>query len=143
TSIPRAVPLTLQVETSRGCWWGEKHHCLFCGLNSEYMQFRAKSKDRALAEILQLVHHYGINQVAAVDNIIDMHYFRELLPEIKSRRLGLRLFYETKANLTKDQVRLLSEAGVTMIQPGIESFHSKVLHLMRKGVSPLQCAQLL
>jgi ribosomal peptide maturation radical SAM protein 1 len=143
TSIPAQVPLTLQVETSRGCWWGEKHHCLFCGLNSEYMQFRAKNKDRALAEILQLVKHHGVRQVAAVDNIMDMHYFRDLLPELKERRLGLHLFYETKANLTKEQVRLLSEAGVKMIQPGIESFHSKILHLMRKGVSPLQCAQLL
>jgi ribosomal peptide maturation radical SAM protein 1 len=21
-------------ETARGCWWGEKHHCTFCGLNA-------------------------------------------------------------------------------------------------------------
>src|SRR3954463_9020936 len=25
------------VETSRGCWWGVKHHCTFCGLNGDTM----------------------------------------------------------------------------------------------------------
>ena len=23
----------LPIETARGCWWGAKHHCTFCGLN--------------------------------------------------------------------------------------------------------------
>ncbi|MGH3850607.1 MAG: hypothetical protein ACRDRT_13040, partial [Pseudonocardiaceae bacterium] len=27
-------------ETSRGCWWGQKQHCTFCGLNGEGMPFR-------------------------------------------------------------------------------------------------------
>ncbi|SVC64916.1 uncharacterized protein METZ01_LOCUS317770, partial [marine metagenome] len=29
-------------ESSRGCWWGEKHHCTFCGLNGTSMKFRSK-----------------------------------------------------------------------------------------------------
>jgi len=53
------------------------------------------------------------------------------------------LFYETKSNLKKEQVRLLRDAGVTMIQPGIESFSDEVLRLMKKGVSGLQNIQLL
>ena len=27
----------IPMETSRGCWWGEKHHCKFCGLNGQSM----------------------------------------------------------------------------------------------------------
>ena len=38
-------------ETSRGCWWGQKAHCTFCGLNGTGMAFRHKSADRALDEI--------------------------------------------------------------------------------------------
>jgi hypothetical protein len=38
---------------------------------------------------------------------------------------------------------MLSEAGVSMIQPGIESLHRKMLTLMRKGVTPLQNVQLM
>lgn len=143
TSIPRRIPLMVQIETSRGCWWGAKHHCTFCGLNALSMSFRAKSKDRALEEILHLTSRYPIDQIAAVDNIMDMQYFRDLLPELKRRQLKLTFFYEVKANMTKEQVRLLSEAGITIIQPGIESLHAHMLTLMRKGVTALQNVQLL
>jgi radical SAM superfamily enzyme YgiQ (UPF0313 family) len=27
------VDPTVLVETSRGCWWGDKSHCTFCGMN--------------------------------------------------------------------------------------------------------------
>lgn len=142
TLISQTTPM-LQIETARGCWWGAKHHCTFCGLNALSMNFRAKSKARALEEILHLIARYPSRRIAAVDNIMDMQYFRELLPEIRRRRLGLTLFYEVKANMNKEQVKLLGEAGVTMIQPGIESLHAHMLGLMRKGVTPLQNVQLL
>jgi ribosomal peptide maturation radical SAM protein 1 len=31
-------------ESARGCWWGQKHHCTFCGLNGKGMAFRGKSR---------------------------------------------------------------------------------------------------
>ena len=30
----RSAEVVLTFETSRGCWWGERAHCTFCGLNS-------------------------------------------------------------------------------------------------------------
>jgi ribosomal peptide maturation radical SAM protein 1 len=78
-----------------------------------------------------------------VDNILDMGYFRTLLPEIARRKLDFGLFIETKSNLKKDQVRLMREAGVRMFQPGIESFSDDVLQIMRKGVKALHNVQLL
>lgn len=133
----------LPFETSRGCWWGEKHHCTFCGLNGLSMAYRAKSADRALDEILELSERYGVHEVSAVDNILAMSYFRDLLPRLKERGVGLKLFYEVKANLTREQVHLLRDAGVSVIQPGIESLSSHVLSLMQKGTTALQNIQLL
>ena len=130
-------------ETSRGCWWGERSHCTFCGLSKEAMSYRSKSQGRALEEITSLGEKYPNCVVTVVDDILDLKYFREFLPELAAKNLDLQLFYETKANLKKAQVRLLQEAGVTMIQPGIESFSDSVLSIMRKGVSALQNIQLL
>lgn len=48
----------LVVETARGCWWGEKHHCTFCGLNGTGMHFRSKSAERALSEIEELIRRH-------------------------------------------------------------------------------------
>ena len=39
----------LSAESSRGCWWGAKSHCTFCGLNGGTMAFRAKSAERFAA----------------------------------------------------------------------------------------------
>jgi ribosomal peptide maturation radical SAM protein 1 len=141
---PAAVDVlpTLLLETSRGCWWGAKHHCTFCGLNGGAMAFRRKSAGRALAEIDLLAAH-GVHSVAVVDNILDMQYFATLLPELARRGSPLGLFYEVKANLTRDQVRLLAQAGVQRVQPGIESLSDAVLALMRKGTTALQNVQLL
>lgn len=134
---------SLPFETSRGCWWGARHHCTFCGLNGSSMAFRSKSAARAMEELLSLTTRYPDCNVEVVDNILDMEYFRTFLPELARRRPGLSLFYETKANLRRDQIRLLRDAGVTSIQPGIESFSDPVLKLMRKGVTGLQNVQLL
>lgn len=130
-------------ETSRGCWWGAKHHCTFCGLNGATMAFRSKSPARALDELNEIVRRYPGLEVDVVDNILDMGYLKTVLPEVVRRRLEVTLFVETKANLRKDQVRLLRDAGASRIQPGIESLSDAVLALMRKGVSGLHNIQLL
>jgi ribosomal peptide maturation radical SAM protein 1 len=132
-------------ESSRGCWWGQKHHCVFCGLNGTNLNFRSKSAERALKELIDLSNEYKeyTSKAAAVDNIIDMGYFKSLLPALRDKELDLDMFYETKANLKKDQVQLFRDAKFRTIQPGIESLQTSVLKLMNKGVTMLQNIQLL
>jgi ribosomal peptide maturation radical SAM protein 1 len=133
----------LYFEGSRGCWWGAKHHCTFCGLNGKTMSFRKKSSQRVYAEILHLASEYRCLALSATDNIMSMDYFSELLPQLASRDVDLRLFYEVKANLRRDQLIALKAAGIREIQPGIESLNSRILDLMRKGTTAIQNIQLL
>jgi len=69
---------------------------------------------------------------------MDMNYFRELLPALKREQPGISMFYEVRSTLDKEQVKLLREAGVNAVQPGIESLSTAVLKIMRKGVTALQ-----
>jgi ribosomal peptide maturation radical SAM protein 1 len=133
----------LSYETSRGCWWGQKHHCTFCGLNGKGMAFRAKSPDRVMAELKDLLQKHPSRQVLMTDNIMPHHYFRDVIPRIETELPGLEIFYEQKANLSLAKVMGLKKAGVTMIQPGIESLSSPILKLMDKGVSAKQNIALL
>ena len=132
-------------ETSRGCWWGQKNHCTFCGLNGTAMAFRYKKPDRAIEEIQHLLDRYGdkTRNLSASDNIIPYQYFEEFLPRLAELKLDLSLFYETKANLRKEQLVLYRQAGLREIQPGIENLDTEILKLMRKGVSGIQNIQLL
>ena len=139
----QAAAYHLVVETSRGCWWGAKHHCTFCGLNGQTMAFRSKSPGRAFDEIAFLSRKYGLHRIASVDNILDLHYIGTLFPRLADSDLDLELFYEVKSNLRYDQLLMLHRGGMRQIQPGIESFSDQVLRLMEKGVSAFQNVQLM
>ncbi|WBB56661.1 RiPP maturation radical SAM C-methyltransferase [Verrucosispora sp. WMMD573] len=125
----------LVLESARGCWWGEKHHCTFCGLNGTGMQFRAKPPQTVIEELTSLVRRHQTLDAIMVDNIIDNRYFRELLPSVAALDWDLRIHYEVKSNLRPDEIAVLRQAGVTHVQPGIESLVSPVLKLMDKGVT--------
>nr|MDT0659387.1 RiPP maturation radical SAM C-methyltransferase [Micromonospora sp. DSM 115978] len=125
----------LVLESARGCWWGEKHHCTFCGLNGTAMTFRAKPAEKVLAELSHLVGRHQTLDVIMVDNIIDNRYFTQLLPRVAALDWDLRLHYEVKSNLRPSEVVALRSAGVAHVQPGIESLVTPVLKLMDKGVS--------
>jgi ribosomal peptide maturation radical SAM protein 1 len=134
--------LMLPVETARGCWYGAKAHCTFCGLNGSTMAFRSKSADRVIDEFASL-RSYGISSIYSVDNILDFRYYKTVLPRLAQAGHGMSIFWEIKSNLTREQLLHLRDAGVTLIQPGIESLSSAVLRLMRKGVTAMQNIRLL
>src|SRR5688572_1265425 len=145
TTFAAAVMREVRVpyETSRGCWWGAKSHCTFCGLNGTTMAFRSKSEGRVLEELTALAQRHERLDFTLVDTILDMRYFRDVLPRLREAGHDLSLYYETKSNLKREQVRLLREAGVDWVQPGIESFSTPILRLMRKGVTAFQNVRVL
>jgi radical SAM superfamily enzyme YgiQ (UPF0313 family) len=132
------VPPTLPIENSRGCWWGAKHHCVFCGIRGEDMAFRAKSAERVLKTMAELRQRYGIDGFRFADYILPSRYFDTLLPDLVRLGRPYRLSSEMKANLSGERFTLLKEAGFHEVQLGIESFSSDVLRKMRKGVSAAQ-----
>jgi ribosomal peptide maturation radical SAM protein 1 len=141
--LPPELPRFLSMESSRGCWWGAKHHCTFCGLNGETMDFRSKTARRVFDEIHDIARLWKANRIFFADNIMPVSYLRDLLPALARWKDHPTLFYEVKANLRDEQLDLMANAGIRGIQPGIESFSSNLLRLMRKGVSGLQNLTLL
>jgi ribosomal peptide maturation radical SAM protein 1 len=132
----------LMFETARGCWWGAKHHCTFCGLNGRMMSYRSKSQQRAYDELKHLVSHYR-GDVVSSDAILNLRYFEEFLPRLASEGPATRMFWQMKANLRPEQLALLSRAGVKRIQPGIEALDTELLTLMKKGCTMLHNVQVL
>lgn len=128
----------LLYETSRGCWWGAKSHCSFCGLTENQISVRERSASVALDHIKKLREKYNANHLMMADNILPYSYFKSLLPDLIQEKNKFNIFYEIKANLTFEKVRLLKEAGVTSVQPGIESFSTRLLKEMGKGVKGYQ-----
>lgn len=134
----RGLDRILLYEGSRGCWWGEKHHCTFCGLNAQSMKFRAKSPEQVAHEMAYLSSRYDTARFRLVDNIIDMKYVENLFGKFAADHCDLDVFIETKSNLHKSQIRTLAVGGVKCMQPGLESLSLNQLRAMDKGVTPMQ-----
>lgn len=138
---------SLYIETSRGCWYGQKKTCRFCGVNGSSIKYRSKEPDRAVDEILELSRRHNTTLFRASDNVLDRGYFKTLLPKLAQLRheqsYNLSFLFEIRSPLTQNEARLLRDAGVVVVQPGIESLSDNVLRLMRKGVSAIQHVQLL
>jgi ribosomal peptide maturation radical SAM protein 1 len=133
----------LKLEGSRGCWWGEKSLCTFCGLNGSMVAFRSKSAETLLREIRAAVDRYRVFRIAFTDNIVDHRYLNTLFPQLRDLGMTLDLFLEVKSNLRLRHLLTLYEAGVRSIQPGIEGLSSHILKLMKKGVTGIQNLYLL
>jgi ribosomal peptide maturation radical SAM protein 1 len=143
STLRRDGELKVSYETSRGCWWGQKHHCTFCGLNGGGMGYREKSPEKVIRELQALTGHTQIRRVEMTDNIMPHSYFSTLIPMLAEADLGLDIFYEQKANISLEKILALRAAGVSRIQPGIEALSDDLLLLMRKGTSKKQNIALL
>jgi ribosomal peptide maturation radical SAM protein 1 len=142
-SVTANLDVQIPMESSRGCWWGEKQHCTFCGLNGATIGFRSKPAEAVVDDVRAYAARYPGRKLCFVDNIMDRGFYGTLLPELAQLASGAEIFYEIKSNLTKGDVRALRDAGVRHIQPGIESLSDHVLGLMKKGVTAIQNLQLL
>ncbi|MEO5581341.1 MAG: RiPP maturation radical SAM C-methyltransferase [Saprospiraceae bacterium] len=126
------VPVLL-FETSRGCWWGAKAHCTFCGLNTNNMSFRSMPGALAIDMLHDLFNRYSsVKYFSAVDNIMPREYLDTVFPHLTVPP-DVSLFYEVKADLNKTELEILSKAHVWTMQPGIESLNTATLKLMKKG----------
>lgn len=138
SGIEEVIPIMTSFESSRGCWWGQKCQCTFCGLSNGYLKYRSKSPQNVLDELLEQSKKYNSKSFFATDLILCSDFYKDLIPELIKRKLDLNIFYEIKPNLKSEQIRMLSEAGIKTVQAGIESLNTKLLKLLRKGVTAIQ-----
>jgi ribosomal peptide maturation radical SAM protein 1 len=133
----------LYFETSRGCWWGERSHCTFCGLNGQSMGYRTMSPDIALRQFRSLFEFAPwCLDYHCTDNILPKNYPGEVLRALDPPP-GSSIFYEVKLPVSEKDMQILANARVNIVQPGIEALSTATLKLMRKGTSAFQNIQFL
>ncbi len=123
---------SLTYETSRGCWW---NRCTFCGLNLEEKKYRIKKPEKILSELTELTNRYQHSYFTFSDNIIPKSFINNLVPQLARRISGATFGYEIKSNQSLANLLKYKEAGITWVQPGIESLSDPILKLMKKGAT--------
>ena len=133
----------LPVETSRGCWWGMKSQCSFCGLNRAGLSFRAQSPKKVIQTLGALAAKHRCFHFNAIDNIMAPEYVDDLFGRLEAERCDLQLHYEVHPTLGREQLGRLKRGGLFSIQPGIESLSTHLLKLMGKGTTAMRNLELI
>lgn len=135
-----SAKLFMAVQTSRGCWKGERQHCTFCGLNNQGLQSRRISAERAEACITYLLERYPIKKIQFTDLILPREYNRSLLPRLKDHPLtrGVKFWAETSTTMSRAELSQIAGAGIAYLQAGVESLSTNLLQCMRKGVTAIK-----
>jgi len=133
----------LPIETARGCWWGVKNHCTFCGLNRAGMEFRSKRVENVIEQLDELSRRYGILDFNAIDNIIEPEYIDRLFGQLSEANTDIRLHYEVRPSLSRVQLKHMRQGGLFSIQPGVESFSTHILKLMKKHTTGVRNLELI
>jgi magnesium-protoporphyrin IX monomethyl ester (oxidative) cyclase len=134
---------TLFFETSRGCWWGERSHCTFCGLNGQSMNYRSMDPGKAVEQFNWLFGFASqCSSLYCTDNVLPRSYPREVLSRL-STPPDVSIYYEVKLPLSRSDMATMATAGVNIVQPGIEALATSTLKLMGKGTTVFQNLQFL
>lgn len=141
--LPSDRPLMLPLETARGCWYGMKNHCTFCGLNRQGMAFRAKPPAQVLEYLEALSRRYGTRHFNAIDNILAPDYAQALFGVLAEAKSDLELHYEIRPTVGREQLREMRRGGLVSVQPGVESLSTHVLTLMKKFTTGVKNVELL
>jgi ribosomal peptide maturation radical SAM protein 1 len=132
--------LHLFFESSRGCWWGQKCQCSFCGINGNSIKHRLKPGKQVYETISNYVKKYQFRRLQPTDNNMSPEYYQTLLPLLIQSpfKSKIRLLFEVKAIITREQMQTIADAGIVYIHPGIENFSTHILKLMKKGTRAIQ-----
>lgn len=135
--------ILLPIETARGCWWGVKHHCTFCGLNRAGMEFRAKEPAQVIDMLESLSRRYGRLDFNAIDNIMAPEYAERLFGRLAETKSDIRLHYEIRPHFKRGQLARMRTGGLISVQPGIESLSTHILKLMKKHSTGMRNLELM
>lgn len=137
--LASSIQPRLVLETSRGCWWGEKAHCTFCGSCGWDISYKSMRSEIAIDYMNAVLdaHQPRCRFFECCDQLIPKPFPQEVIPHLRLRDKS-GLFYEVRVTLPEDDLRAMSAAGVRAIQPGVESLSTTLLKRMAKGVTAAQ-----
>jgi len=124
------LPKTAMI-TSRGCIFG----CIFCDKSVFGRGYRFQSTERVLAEIDELVHRYGVKDIAFVDSLFFHHESKifDFAEKLRKKRWDVTWTCSIHVNrVERKLLELMKASGCWRIRIGIESGCQEVLDFINK-----------
>ena len=132
----RILPFVTMV-TSRGC----PFQCKFCAKPIFGSQYRARSADEIINEILYLQKYHGIKEVGFFDDVfvLDRERVKKICRRLINEKIKIAWTCEARVDLVDmGLLRLMKAAGCYAVAYGIESASLEILEKLGKNITPSQ-----
>jgi radical SAM superfamily enzyme YgiQ (UPF0313 family) len=123
----------------RDCWWRKDGGCTFCSWPTLYPSYRVRKPDLLVDEVGMLIERYKVKEVFDDTGTFPvgnwLRRFAGLMIERgynEKMRFGCNMRFGA---LTREDYRLMSEAGFRMVLFGVESASQATLDKLNKGVT--------
>ena len=133
TSVLAKDAVITTMMTSRGC----PYHCIYCHRPHLGKEFRARSAENVVDEMIMCVN-LGINGFVLFDDTftVDKKRVFDVCNNIIKKGLKIRWSIRARANhVDYEMLKKLKQAGCLWIQYGIEAGTEEILHNLRKGIT--------
>jgi anaerobic magnesium-protoporphyrin IX monomethyl ester cyclase len=127
---PDKIPAT-SVMSSRGC----PYRCIFC--SKAGMKYRLRDPIKVVDEIQLLKEKFKIQGINFLDLTFtaNINHARAICNELINRRLNLKWWCESRANIPLDLLDLMKQAGCVSIVVGVESGSPNILSKISKDIT--------
>lgn len=122
-----AGPVTLPLETSRGCYY----KCSFSALNVQWQGIRSHSPRWVSSAVRRMTIDHDIRSLFFVDNIAPANAER-IFSDVAARAPGIRFFFEMRADAPRRLFETMRRAGLYRVQLGIEALSTSLLRKFNK-----------
>ena len=119
--------------TSRGC----PYKCLFCDRPTFGKGFKPRSA-RSVVNEMEQCQKMGIKEIFIYDDTfaIDKQRVLDICLEVKKRNINIAWDIRTRVNTVDEEIlKALKEAGCQRIHYGVEAGTTKILNVLRKGIT--------
>ncbi|WP_445454405.1 B12-binding domain-containing radical SAM protein [Flavobacterium sp. 25HG05S-40] len=126
---------------AHGCYWGK---CTFCDISLDYIKLYEPIAAKTLVDRMEeLIAQTGETGFHFVDEAAPPALMREVALEILRRKLVVTWWTNIRfeKNFTADLCTLFKASGCIAVSGGLEVASDRLLHLIQKGVTVAQVAQ--
>ncbi len=123
----------VNVEFSKGCYWGK---CIFCYSKSNKARYK-KDAIKAADKLQYIQEKYGINSFGIVDNALQPEFLNIFSKEIIKRnmKISYSAYMRFEKGLSFNILQNAYISGLKTIFFGLESASPRIIKLINKGIN--------
>jgi radical SAM superfamily enzyme YgiQ (UPF0313 family) len=126
-------PLSIPLQSSRGCYWGK---CIFCSYPTFENKYKMRDANKIIEDIRILKDKYNVKTIVFTDSVVSPKYAKDLSDSLISSNQTINwiIFARFETEFNFELLKLMAKSGCVQICWGLESGNKRILNTINKNL---------